>query len=433
MDPTNLNLDGLTLSEEGLTLNLASEPESVAVLEHCLIGRVLADREIQFAYFSERMSRAWKPSKRVTITKSIVDRYLFQFHHKVYVARVLEEGPWLYDNFHIALTRIAPGTVASSDPLNHVDFWLQVHGLPFGFIQPKVGQGIGGFLGTLKAYDSRNSIHSSYMRVKVSIDVTVPLKKEWRVRANNGEFVTVNFMYEKLGVFCHKCGIIGHTDKTCPELFELEADDGIRHWGPYLKPAAHRIGTAATNRWLQDPIPPTVPRQTTVDATVPAGRDTTDAGTGNLTNFNDRMLAFQHQLTAMKQDVLAAQNAMIVKKGNSSNSACKVHLLPSSSTGTSASSLLSARPLVLGLPAGPFVTEHHEAIQADNGSELKKRKRALAIQNGEIDTTDGVVGNNVIGTNVSHGGDVDMNVFSDFLFDEQDVTAGPDDQACLDK
>jgi len=56
MDPTNLNL--LTLSEEGLTLNLESEPETVVVLERCLIGRVLADREIQFAYFSERISRA---------------------------------------------------------------------------------------------------------------------------------------------------------------------------------------------------------------------------------------------------------------------------------------------------------------------------------------------------------------------------------------
>jgi len=26
-----------------------------------------------------------------------------------------------------------------------------------------------------------------------------------------------------------------------------------------------------------------------------------------------------------------------------------------------------------------------------------------------------------------------MNVLSNFLFDEQDVTADPDDQACLDK
>ena len=145
MDSSSLNLDGLTLSDEGLTLNLDAGPENAAVLEHCLIGRVLANREIQFAYFSEHMSRAWKPGKRVTITKSVADRFLFQFHHKVDAARVLDEGPWLYDNFHIALDRISPGAVPSSVPLNHIEFWVQVHGLPFGFIQPKVGQGIGSF------------------------------------------------------------------------------------------------------------------------------------------------------------------------------------------------------------------------------------------------------------------------------------------------
>ena len=78
----------------------------------------------------------------------------------------------------MALDRINPGVVPSFVPLNHIDFWVQVRGLPFGFIQPKVGQGLGSFLGTIKAYDGRNTTHSAYMRIKVAIDVTVPLKKE---------------------------------------------------------------------------------------------------------------------------------------------------------------------------------------------------------------------------------------------------------------
>jgi hypothetical protein len=404
MDPTNLNLDGLTLSEEGLVLNLESEPENAAVLEHCLIGRVLADREIQFAYFSERMSRAWKPGKKVTITKSVADRYLFQFHHKVDAARVLDEGPWLYDNFHIVMDRISPGVVPSFVPLNHIEFWIQVHGLPFGFIQPKVGQGIGSFLGTLKAYDGRNTIHSSYMRLKVAIDVTVPLKQEWRVRATNGEFVTVTFKYEKLGIFCHRCGLLGHTDKVCPDLFELESDDGVRRWGPYLKPSSQRIGTAATNRWLQDPIPVSMSQPSPLNAAAPAARANTAEGNGNNANFHDRMMAFQSQLTAMKQDVLAAQNAVLAKKGNGVNSACKVHLLPSSSTGTTASSMLPDRPLVLGLPAVPVSTESDAEIQEESGSDLKKRKRMLDRQNELSFAADGTMGNVVIGSNVSHGG-----------------------------
>ncbi|AES91031.2 DUF4283 domain protein [Medicago truncatula] len=95
------------------------------------------------------MLRAWKPDKHVTITKFVVDRYLFQFHHKVDAARILDEGSWLYDNFHIVMDRIAPGVVPSFVPLNHINFWVQVHGLPLGFIQPKVGQGLGCFLGVV--------------------------------------------------------------------------------------------------------------------------------------------------------------------------------------------------------------------------------------------------------------------------------------------
>jgi len=49
---------------------------------------------------------------------------------------------------------------------------------------------------------------------------------------------------------------------VCPELFELDADDGIRNWGADLKPISQRIGIAATNRWLHDPIPATMPPHT---------------------------------------------------------------------------------------------------------------------------------------------------------------------------
>jgi hypothetical protein len=105
--------------------------------------------------------------------------------------------------------------------------WVQVHGLPFGFIQQRVGQGISQFLGEFKAYDIRNTVHNSYMRIKVKLNVTQPLKKEWKVRVNDGNYVPVFFKYEKLGVFCYRCGLLGHTDKVCPKLFEINFDDGV--------------------------------------------------------------------------------------------------------------------------------------------------------------------------------------------------------------
>jgi len=62
---------------------------------------------------------------------------------------------------------------------------------------------------------------------------------------------------------------------------------------------------------------------------------------------------------------------------------------------------------------------------------LKKRKRVLALQNGNSSfAADGVMGNDVIGSDVSAGGDSEMNVFSNPMYDESNVMAGPDDWAC---
>jgi hypothetical protein len=216
MSEPNLDLDGLSLSDEGLTLNLDADSSNFQILEHCLIGRVLTDKQIRFAYFKERLSHVWKPGKKVSILQADEGRFLFQFNHKLDAAKVMDEGPWLFDNFNLVIERIAPGVVPASVELNHVDIWLQVHNLPLGFIQPKVGQAVGRFLGELKEYDHRNTVHSSYMRLKVRINVNNPLQQSWKVRANEGNYVQIFFKYEKLGIFCYLCGLLGHTDKNCP-------------------------------------------------------------------------------------------------------------------------------------------------------------------------------------------------------------------------
>jgi hypothetical protein len=157
------------------------------------------------------------------------------------------------------------------------------------------------------------------MRIRVAVDRIVPLKKEWRVRATNGAFVTVNFKYEKLGVFCHRCRLIGHTDKVCLKLFELDSDDSVRNWGADLKPASQRIGTSATNHWLQDLIIATASHQNHVVGCSSTTRNSTTEGTMPVPSFNDRMLVVQNQITSIKHDVLAAQNATKAKQNAGEN------------------------------------------------------------------------------------------------------------------
>lgn len=127
------------------------------------------------------------------------------------------------------------------------------------------------------------------------------------------------------------CGLLGHTDKVFPDLFELESDDGVRNRGPDLKPNAAHIGSAANNKWLQDPIPFAVLRHHAAAGVSTADRNPPPCGAVNAVNFSDHMLAVDNQISALKHDLLAAQNLAKAKHGSD---ACQIQFLSSSSTGT---------------------------------------------------------------------------------------------------
>jgi hypothetical protein len=446
MSETNISLDGLSLSDEGLTVNLGTDPNAIQILDHCLIGRVLTDKQIRFAYFKERLGHFWKLGKKVSILQSDNGRFLFQFNHRLDAAKVVDEGPWLFDNYNMVIERIAPGVVPASVDLNFLDIWIQVHHLPFGFIQPKVGQAVGRFLGELKEYDSRNSVHSTYMRLKVRINVTTPLQQGWKVRSSEGNFVPILFKYEKLGIFCFLCGMLGHTDKSCVKLFDMEVDDGTRGWGENLRPLVKRMGTAATNKYLQDPIP-SHPHS--------AAGFTTGSGSGSPTGFSHaapytsspstagnldgRLIAVQKEISAIKSGILSAQKQALVKSGRNINVAgpSNTSITASASSPLLVGNKVQNRPVVLGLLAEtpnqpqcdtPLCQEADD--NDDLGTDLKKRKRAKAagvIQEAE-NVSVGVKG--ILGPSLGIGLDNVNSIHDNPMYDESDVMAGPEVQAC---
>lgn len=88
------------------------------------------------------------------------------------------------------------------------------------------------------------------MRIRVRIDASQPLKINKKIKKAGGEAMLVHFKYERLGVFCFLCGVIGHIEQHCAKLFELDHDDGSRNWGPELRVENRRNGGGAACKWL---------------------------------------------------------------------------------------------------------------------------------------------------------------------------------------
>jgi 14-3-3 protein epsilon len=201
-----------------------------------------------------RMADLWRPVKGVTIKEAKAGLFLFSFAHPLDMEAVINGGPWTFDNNMLIMDRVRLGMQIESIPLFHVDFWVQIHNLPAGFMKETVGVKLGNYIGTFMEYDKNNnsSFWRQYMRVRVKVDVRQPLKKDSKVRDKEGEWCTVNFKYEKLGVFCFVCGIMGHAENKCEVRFAMENDDGRRDWSGELRADQRRGGGRQTSRWLRE-------------------------------------------------------------------------------------------------------------------------------------------------------------------------------------
>ena len=236
----DLSLTAFSLSQgetEFLSLEGVDDVGGEHTFELSLVGRFLTDHSINLNFMRDRLSHLWRPRKGVCISELANQRYIFKFFHVVDLKRVLAGGPWTYDNHLLILRWIQPGEYPNQIPLNSIDIWVQIFGLPSSCMSESVGNQLGNYIGSFLEYDTSNNGGSlkEYMRLRVSMDVRPPLKRGKRLRTPNGDEFFVSFKYERLRLFCFICGCLGHSDRFCPQLFNIPEEEITRGWGVWLK------------------------------------------------------------------------------------------------------------------------------------------------------------------------------------------------------
>ncbi|PNY04580.1 hypothetical protein L195_g001004 [Trifolium pratense] len=175
-----VNLSLHDREEEGFAFEFEEGDDDAEDLRWCLIGRFLSDRTIHANSMMVRMADLWKPMRGVTIKEAKPGLFLFRFNHQFDMEEVLNNGPWTFDNHLLIMERVQIGVQIENIPLYHADFWVQIHGLPMGLMKEKVGIPLANAIGSFVEYDKNNnsSFWRQYMRLRVKIDVRVPLKKD---------------------------------------------------------------------------------------------------------------------------------------------------------------------------------------------------------------------------------------------------------------
>lgn len=100
----------------------------------------------------------------------------------------MEDGPWSFEQCLLVMKKLQQNVSLYDVPLNSVEFWVQAHNLPLSFFKHKVAEIIGSTLGVLVSVDKKNFEGSwkSFMRVRVLIDITKPLRKRMKLQRASG-------------------------------------------------------------------------------------------------------------------------------------------------------------------------------------------------------------------------------------------------------
>lgn len=93
---------------------------------------------------------------------------------------------------------------------------------------------------------------TSYMRIRVLIDVCKPIKRKMNIRRSDFEGKWINFRYERLPTFCFFCGIIGHSDRSCETVFEYRNQNVEKAYGVWLRASNRRSNYKGGEQWLLD-------------------------------------------------------------------------------------------------------------------------------------------------------------------------------------
>uniref|UniRef100_A0A803P8W5 Reverse transcriptase domain-containing protein n=1 Tax=Cannabis sativa TaxID=3483 RepID=A0A803P8W5_CANSA len=207
--------------------------------------------------FIKKMGEFWSNKCRfpVEVSEMHSDLFLLTIGCAGDKMRIQNGEPWHYLNHIILLHSPIHLQNVSRNDFTKVQFWVQIHRLPFlsksRALAMKVGEWIGEYIDVYE--DSLHEGWGSFIRIRVWIDVSLPLMR--------GKLVTLpkvcdehllEFRYENLPIFCFHYGRIGHPFDKCSGFLEL-VDTGVEPDLPFdPSMMGDKLPNSGYDRYRQD-------------------------------------------------------------------------------------------------------------------------------------------------------------------------------------
>lgn len=151
----------------------------------------------------------------------------------------MKGGPWTFDNQLLMLTQWKAGMSANNVALEHASLWIQIWGVPFDMMSPKVASEVGNKIRVVEDVECRQKTNDQkfFLIVRVALPISKPVWRGGFPLGSDGQRHWVTYKYERLPMFCHYCGILGHDLRHCSAHFAAskESDNVEYQYGEWLK------------------------------------------------------------------------------------------------------------------------------------------------------------------------------------------------------
>lgn len=203
----------LTLSEEEGNLFKSENLERRG--GQVVAAKFFTHRALNMEAIARTFKPLWKTENDFDVKDMGNHMVLFEFTDKADAERVLMGEPWSYDKHLVSLQWLEQNVTVKKLEFNRTLFWVQLHDLPIGDMNPRTACEIDGIIGEvqlgMKEWGTQDG--SSFMRIRVLVDTSKPLFRGRKICKEDGKVGWVRFKYERLPNLCYCCGLLTHSDK----------------------------------------------------------------------------------------------------------------------------------------------------------------------------------------------------------------------------
>ena len=172
--------------------------------EYMLAAHFLTPRFLLMDAVARTFKQLWRSTNGFKLKRLGDHKVLFVFDNLPDVDRIIQNQPWSFDKHLAVIQTYDSDTPARNLIFNKATFWVQVHDIPLRYMTRQMAECLCEIIGEVqKSTGAVDEEGGHFKRVRVTLDLNLPLCRGRVITLAEGGKSWVSFKYERLPNLCY--------------------------------------------------------------------------------------------------------------------------------------------------------------------------------------------------------------------------------------